>query len=136
MSIGSFARRYCLLAYWLMFALITLQQGQYPGLLTHPEQWRYPWRGVVEMWALLAVLVGILHVILRPATFHHSWGRLLGALVYATVLLGLGAASMVTDMPGYSYVPARFSFVTIVCVLCLALAEIVGALWRRSRHAA
>jgi hypothetical protein len=120
-----------------MFALITLQQAQYPGFLIDREQWRYPWRGVIEMWALLAILVGVLHVILRPATFQHSWGRLLGALLYATVLLlGLGPASLATDMPGYYYVPAWFSIVTMVGMLTLALVEVVGALWRRRRHAA
>ena len=137
MTIGSFARRYCLLVYWLMFALITLQWAQYPGFSIHPEQWRYPWRGVVEMSAFLAVLVGLLHLILRPVTFHHSWGRLFGALLYATVLLlGLGAASLRTDMPGHDYVPGLFSVVTMVGMLTLALIEAVGAWVRRRRHAA
>jgi hypothetical protein len=137
MTIGSFARRYCLLVYWLMFTLITLQRAQYPGLLIHPEQWRYPWRAVVEMSAFLAVMVGLLHLILRPVTFHHSWGRLFGALLYATVLLlGLGATPKGTDMPGYHHVPALFSVVTMVGMLTLALIEVVGAWVRRRRHAA
>ena len=136
MSIGPFARRYCLLAYWLIFALITLQRAQVPGLMLDPEQWRYPWRGVVEMWALLAVLVGVLQLILRPATFHHSWGRLSGAILYASVLMVLSVSAFATDMPGHHYVPQLFSVITMVGMLTLAVAEGVGVLWRRRRHAA
>jgi len=136
MNISSFARRYCFLAYWLMFALLTLRQARYPGLMRHPEEWRYPWDAVVVMWALLAVFVGGLHLILRPASFHRSWGRLLAAFAYSAVLLALGVDSVVTDMPGYYYVPAFFSFVTMAGLLVFALLQGVSALWYRRRSAA
>ena len=136
MNIASFARRYCLLVYWCMFAALTLYQAHYPGLMLNPEQWRYPWGAVVAVWALLAVLIGVLHLILRPASFHRSWGRLLGALAYSAVLLALGFASVVTDMPGYYYVPAQFSVVTMAGMLVLALIQVVSAFWRRREHAA
>jgi hypothetical protein len=57
MKMQSFARRYCLLAYWLVFVLLTLYYAQYHGLISHPERWRYPWGAVVEVWALLAILI-------------------------------------------------------------------------------
>ena len=43
MNIPLLARRYCLLFYWLTFAVFTLYEAQYPGLMLHPEEWRYPW---------------------------------------------------------------------------------------------
>src|SRR5437773_5487300 len=111
MNIPLLARRYCLLFYWLTFAVFTLHEAQYPGLMLHPEEWRYPWSAVVVVWVLLAILVGVLHLILRPASFHRSWGRFLGALAYCAILLVLGFFSAVTDMTGYYYVPAQFSVV-------------------------
>ena len=136
MNIALFARRYALLFYWLAFAVVTLYQAQYPGLMLRPEEWRYPWSAVVVVWVLLAILVGVLHLILRPANFHRSWGRLLGALAYSAVLLVLGFFSVVTDMPGYYYVPAQFSVVTMAGVLIFAVFQVISALWRRRRHAA
>ncbi len=136
MNIALLARRYCLLFYWLAFAVFTLYQAQYPGLMLHPEEWRYPWAAVVVVWALLAMLVGVLHVILRPTSFHHSWGRLLGALAFSAVVLVLGFFSVVTDMPGYYYVPAQFSAVTMASMLIFAVFQVISALWRRRKRAA
>ena len=134
MTIPLFARRYCLLIYWLLFAAFAVHQARYPGLMQHPEEWRYPWGAVGAVWALLAVLVGILYLILRPVTFHRSWGRLTGALAYSAVLLVLGLLSVVTDMPGYYYVPAQFSVVTMAGMLIFAAFEIVSVLWQWQRR--
>ncbi|MDR7149564.1 hypothetical protein J2W49_001513 [Hydrogenophaga palleronii] len=136
MNLALLTRRYCLLLYWLMFALITLYQAQWPGLMLHPERWSYPWRAVAIVWALLAVLVGVLYVILRPETFHRSWGRLAGALVYAAGLLVVGILSVVTDMPGYYYVPAQFSVVTMAVMLIFAAFQVLSVLWCRRRNSA
>lgn len=136
MTTRSFARRYGLFAYWLMFALFTLRQAQYPGLMQHPEEWDYPWGAVVAVWALLAVLVAGLHLILRPASFHRSWGRLLAALAYSALLVVFGLRSVITDMPGYYYVPAQFSAVTMVGMLAFSLVQVASALWRRLRRGA
>ena len=136
MQATSLIRRYCLLAYWLLFAGVTVHQAQYPGLMLHPEEWEYPWRAVLVLWGLLAILIGGLYLIIRPRTYHHSWGRLVGGLVYAAVLLTLGMASVVTDMPGYYYVFAQFSLVTMGVMLLFAVIQIVGAVWRRWTHAA
>jgi hypothetical protein len=38
-------------------------------------------------------------------------------------------------MPGYYYVPAVFSFVTMIGVLALALVAAVTAFLRRAKHA-
>jgi hypothetical protein len=110
--------------------VVTLYYAQYRGLISHPERWRYPWAAVVEVWALLAMLVGVLQLILRPASFHRSWGRVLGALAYSGALLALGIGSVVTDMPGYYYIPAMFSVVTMTGVLGLAFFQLASALWR------
>jgi hypothetical protein len=132
MKMQPFARRYCLLAYWLVFALLTLYYAQYHGLMLHPEQWRYPWDAVVAVCALLAILIGVLQLILRPASFHRSWARVLGALVYSGVLLAVGIDSVVTDMPGYYYVPALFSVVTMAGMLILVFFELASAFGQRS----
>ena len=135
MKMQSFARRYCLLAYWLVFVLLTLYYAQSHGLMLHPEQWSYPWDAVVAVCALLAILIGVLQLILRPASFHRSWARVLVALVYSGVLLAVGIDSVVTDMPGYYYVPAMFSIATMAGVLSLAFFQSAGALWRWKKHA-
>ena len=123
-------RKYSFIAYWAAFAVYTLNQAQYPGLVAYPDQWTYPWEAVFVVWGLLAALVGVFYMILRPMSFHWSWGRLLAALVLGAVLLGCGIASIVTDMPGYYYVPAMFSLVTMVLLvlfaLTLALVRIFG----------
>lgn len=136
MNISLFARRYFLLLYWLAFAVFTLYEAQYPGLMLHPEEWRYPWAAVAVVWALLAALVGILYAILRPVSFKHSWGRLLSALAYSAILLLLGYYSVVTDMPGYYYVFAEFSIVTMAGMLAFAALQTLSALWRWRRRAA
>ncbi len=51
------------------------------------------------------------------------------ALTYSGLLVILGAASTVTDMPGYYYVPAQFSLVTMAFVLLFTLAQLAIALW-------
>lgn len=102
---------------------------------SHPEQWRYPWDGVFAVWGLLAILIGGLHVILRPGSFHHSWKRLLGALAYSAVLVVLGLGSVVTDMPGYYYVPAQFSVITMAGILIFAFVQVANTLWQCRRHA-
>lgn len=127
-------RRYCLAGYWAACAVFTLHQGQYPGWMLHPEQWRYPWGAVSVVLLLLAVLVAGLHLILRPATYHRSWGRLLWGLGYTAVLVALTFLTVVTDQPGYWYVPAQFAFVTFAGVLAFALVQVGASLWRRLGH--
>lgn len=135
MEPASYARKYGLVFYWLGFAVYTLYMAQFPGLIARSTQWSYPWAAVFVVWALLAVLVGLLHLILRPRTYHHSWGRLMAALSFSTVLLILGAVSVVTDMPGYYYVPAMFSVVTMAAMLLFVIAQAAVSLRRKRSHA-
>jgi len=128
-------RRYCLVVYWALFAAFTLHQAQYPGMMLHPEQWRYPWGPAVVVVLLLAVLIAGLYLILRPASYHRSWGRLLGALGYSAALVVLGSFTIATDLPGYWYVPAEFAVVTFAGVVFFALVQVSAALWRRWEHA-
>jgi hypothetical protein len=38
---GMVVRRYSLLIYWLVFAMLTLHQAQVPGFMSQPDEWRY-----------------------------------------------------------------------------------------------
>jgi hypothetical protein len=126
--------RYCLIVYWAFFVVLALRQAEYPGLMLEPERWRYPWAAVPVVAVLLAALVAGLHVILRPATYHRSWGRLLGAVAYSAVLVALASFTVATDLPGIAYVPAYFAVVTFAGVLVFALVQVAAALWRTWTH--
>lgn len=132
---GATLRRYVWFGYWALFAAFTLYAAQFPGYVRHPEDEPYPWIAVFLVWILLALLLGILYAIVRPGTFQYQWGRIVGALGYTSLLCGTGLALFVTDMPGYYYVPAVFSFVTMIGVLALALVGAVTALLRWTKHA-
>jgi hypothetical protein len=136
MNLRSALRRYGLGLYWAACALFTIHQGQYPGLMLHPEEWRYPSGAVAVVIVLLAVLVLGLHLILRPTTYDRSWGRLLGAIGYSAILVALSFLTVATDLPGYSYVPAQFALLTFVSVCVFAVGQLVGLLWRKWCHAA
>ncbi len=135
MQIVAKIRRYGLAIYWVAFAAFTAYVARSPGLMIHPEEWTYPWKSVLFIWALLAVLIGLLYLILRPVTYHRSWGRLASALIYAGALLVLGMFTVATDMPGHGYVPAIFGLVTFALVVLLCIVQISSALWARWRHA-
>ena len=134
MDIGLLARRYSLAVYWLAFAALTVDWGQHPGFVAHPELAPYPWNGVAVTLGVLAVEVAILYAILRPVTFHRSWGRLGFALLYAGILLVVSAFTFVTDLPGYYYAPAIFSAATMLGLILLTLVLGLSALWQRGRH--
>jgi hypothetical protein len=122
-------------AYWIAFALLTVRQGQYPGLIARPQEWQHPYGAVVAVCALLAVLLAILYAILPPARFPYSWRRLVAALLYSTALFFIGIPSVVTDLPGYYYVLPMFGLVTMVCVLAIGFVSVFRALRRGSAGA-
>jgi hypothetical protein len=134
MSYAALVRRYFLLVYWLCFALLVVDWAQYPGYVSNPELRPYPWKAVALTCTLLAVAVAILYTILRPVTFHRSWGRLGSALLYAAAMFVAGAATFVTDQPGYYYVPAYFAAATLLGLTLLAVWLGFAALWQRVRH--
>jgi hypothetical protein len=134
MKYGVLARRYFLGAYWLLFVGLAVDWGQYPGYVPNPELQPYPWKAVALSCAFLAVAVAVLYAILRPVTFHRSWGRLGFALLYAAVLFVVGAATFVTDQPGYYYVPAYFSAATLLGLIVFAVFLGASTLWQRTRH--
>ena len=117
--------------YWLAFALLTARQGQFPGLIAHPERWEYPYKGVALLWGLLAALLVPLYVMLTPAHFPYSWRRLGLATLYAASLFAVGIAPVGTDLPGLDYVPAMFGFATLVAVLSLAVVSVAAWLLRK-----
>jgi len=131
----SLLRKYGLVAYWFAFALYTTYMAQFPGLMRDPSRWRYPWSAVIVVWSLLAVLVAILYLVLRRMTYRRSWGRLAGACAYSAALLILGLSSIVTDAPGFYYVPAVFSIVTAGVMTAFVLFSVGTAVVRKFRHA-
>ena len=129
------ARKYSLFVYWLLFVALTFYYAQFPGLIAEPEKWKYPWFEASIVCILLAILVSILQFILRPASYNYSWGRLFGAIVYSAIILALGAASVVTDLPGYYYVPALFSVVTMGGILLFAVIQVIMFILKRKQNA-
>ena len=45
------------MVYWLLFAMLALYLGQFPGYVQHPENVPYPWLAVILVWLLLALLL-------------------------------------------------------------------------------
>lgn len=118
---AGFWRRYGLGVYWLIFAIYTLQAARDPGLVVHRDAARYPWLGVVATWIELALEVALLGWILRPRTYHRSWGRLAAALAVYAVLAVQSVITSMTDLPGYSYVPGQFHMLTFVVLTVFML---------------
>jgi len=112
-----------------------MRQGQYPGL-ENLSRWHYPVWGVVAVSALIGIFIGILYLILRPATYRRSWGRLFAAIAYSGVLVALGIATLVTDMPGHAYVPAMFAIVNMALILLFAKLQAGIALLNEGQRAA
>ena len=135
MNVRLLGRRYFLVAYWLVLVTWAANWGKYPGLVVNPELAPYPWKAVGVTCGVLAVEVAILYAILRPVTFDRSWSRLGFALLYGVCLLTFSAFTFVTDMPGYYYVPAYFSAITVLALLVFALLLGLAGLLRGSRHA-
>lgn len=112
--IRSFLTRYWLLLLWLGFAPITAEAARHPGFVPHPETVPYPWRAALETWGILGIESAAFYLILRlrrgiPIAFG-----------IALLLLIASVLTMVTDMPGYSYVPAQYH---------LGLVAILGITW-------
>jgi hypothetical protein len=119
MRMGPRIRTYGFLAYWIVWCLVTMRQGQYPGL-ENLSRWHYPVWGVISVSALIGIFIGILYLILRPATYHRSWRRLFAAIAYSGALVALGIVTLVADMPGHAYVPAMFAIVNMALLLLFA----------------
>jgi hypothetical protein len=120
-----FWRRYGLAVYWLPFALYTVHAAHEPGLVVHRATAPYSWVGLIATWVNLALEVAFLGWILKPRTFHRSWGRLAAALAVYAVLAELSVLTFTTDMPGYYYVPFYFHMVTFVGLFVLTLVTAV-----------
>src|SRR5688572_27363146 len=101
----SIDRRYLYALYWLVFAVLSVSGAESPGLVLHPEAVRFPWLGLMVMWALLAFGVGALYAILGPSIWKTSWPRFGAALALSGALLVFCMLTFVTDMPGLYYIP-------------------------------
>ena len=108
------------------FAEAVMQAGD-PGLVVHRDAARYPWLGVVATWIELALEVALLGWILRPRTYHRSWGRLAAALAVYAVLAVQSVITSMTDLPGYSYVPGQFHMLTFVVLTVFMLTSAARA---------
>jgi hypothetical protein len=106
-------------SWWILFAAETLRAGHHPGFVMHPEQVPYPWGAVFTVWLILGVEVAVLHAILRPR-LDQPWRRLGIAIVLVGGLAALSLFTLVTDMPGYYYVPGIFHFLTFIVLVTIA----------------
>ena len=122
--------RYAALAYWLVFALYTVRAAQDPTMM-HPDGRPIVWSEVLVVWGLLAVFVGMLYPVLRPASGHVPWGRLILALALSAGMCVLTVLTFATDMPGHHYVPMRFWALTFVLLALFALIQ--GMRWTIGR---
>jgi len=126
-------RSYWLGLYWLVFAVYTLYAATYPGYVRNPEAIPYPWLGVFCTWGFLAVLTYVFHIVLKPPAFLQSRKRLALAIAIASGLVAISVITMVTDQPGYYYVPMQFSFITFLALVVCAIVLAGVALWRYTR---
>jgi hypothetical protein len=122
-------------SWWLLFAVLTFRAGKEPGFVMHPEQTPYPWRAVVLVCLLLAVEVVGLHWIVRPDS-ERPWRRLGLATALFGALSLVSLLTLVTDMPGYYYVPGNFHILTFAGLITTVAARSVARRWRRTaaRH--
>ena len=130
------APRYGLPAYWLVFALHTVDAARDPGFVPDPASVPFPWSGVVTTWLVLALLTGWLYLVPRPHPQIRWWQRALTTFGYVAVLLFVLFSSVVTDRPGHHYVPGRFAALTLLGLLLLLLAHVVALGWQRVHRAA
>jgi hypothetical protein len=127
-------RRYGLIAYWLVFVLLTLHAGRNRGFVRNRETVPYPWEDVFETCALIGVETAVLYVILRPPTFRRSWRRVLAALLYASILIVISKPAAMFDLPGYLYVPRTFALTTFLVLLILLVQMIAMWCWRLAKE--
>lgn len=129
-----FLRRYWLGLYGVTFAIFTLYAATFPGFVGNPEAVPYPWIGVLYTWVIIAALTFAFHRVLKPLAFLRSWKRLALAIAIASGLVAISIVMMITDQPGYYYVPMLFSFITFLGLIICAIALAGVGLWRYARH--
>ena len=121
--------------YWLLFAVLSFFEARSPGYVRNPEMAPYPWGGLFFILALLALLVAAFYAVLLPPRFRQSYWRLPLALALCAALLAASIITTGTDLPGLSYMPGIFAFLTLIVLSVVSLCTVVSALWRRSRTA-
>jgi len=112
--LGALLRRYGLLLVWLAFGVLTANAARNPGFVAHPETAPYPWRAALATWAILGLESAVFYLIAR------SRRRLRFAFALAALLFVGDCFTIVTDMPGYYYMP---------CFYQLALTLWFGIAW-------
>lgn len=127
--------RYLYALYWLVFACLSVSAAQSPGYVLHPESVPFPWPGLMVLWALLALAVGVFYVILRPGVWETSWLRFGGALALSGALLMSCILTLVTDMPGLYYIPTSFALTTFSALTIIGLARAIAGVWSRGWQA-
>jgi hypothetical protein len=110
-----------LFVYWVVFVWLAIGAGRNPGFVGHPEAVAYPVQGVSTLCVVLALLVALLRLVLRPPLTWRRWARLALRASYVLLLIFLLLPATATDMPGIEYVPAKFSFVTLLMLAVWAV---------------
>ena len=119
-------RRWSLPTWCLLGVALVLWAGQLENpYLTHvrgmPPPHPYPWRGVLFLVGYMGVLCAMLSAILRPESYHRSWGRALSAFMVAGFFTGLG-------MLGAMHAPPYFS-IGLQWLLSVWLVTLLTLLW-------
>ncbi len=89
--------------YLLVGATAAVLLGFLPNPAAHrdPALHVYATHTVLGVLALMTVQAALLMVLLRPATYQHSWGRALLALAVSFVFVGLAAAGSMHSPPAW-----------------------------------
>jgi hypothetical protein len=121
-----------LFAYWLAFVWLAADAGHDPGYFRRNEVVPYPIQDVVVVCLLLAALVVLLRLVLRPPAGWRTWARVTLRSVYVLLLLVLFASGLGTDFSGIDYVPFKFALATLLILGISVLAGVGTRIVRRT----
>ena len=111
----------------MAFAAYAAHEGQFVAPFVGYDSWQYPWGMVLAILAILAIEVGILHIIIHPKSYSITSPRFGKAFGYSVVLILIFSIYFnATDMPPVFYAPGRFAIVTAALTLLAAAAETVA----------
>lgn len=122
-------------AAWLLGAIAAASWGNSHGLIDHridPATLPYAWQGVVTE----CVVIGIESLALRWLLLNPRWrplGRTLAALAVFLGLALLSLSTFYTDLPAWYYVHIGWTWLVLVMLAIVAVAQGLGLLVARLR---
>lgn len=129
-------RRFTLPASWVLGVATLVLWGRQPNpYLEHvrliPPPHPYPVEGVVRTAVFMAVCAGLVQLVLRPASYRHSWRRALSALLISCAFLVHGGLAAM-HMPPYFGVYLAWLAALTAALGTLSTWSAMGAI--RTRH--